>query len=90
LTEFEERVDGVLRSRTYGDVEPFVVDLPTAAAAVAADDVVELRGHGGHIKRNGRWVVPWRLVVRCKGGLVGLDLRHAVINHRVVEIELAT
>ena len=98
LTEFEDRVDGVLRTRAYGEVEPFVADLPDAAAPVAAEvaaddvvaaEVVELRGHGGHIRRNGYWLVPRRLVVRCKGGLLKLDLRHAAINHRVVEIELA-
>lgn len=90
LPEFEERVDGVLSARTYGDVEPFVADLPAAAAPVAAADVIELRSHAGQIRRAGRWTVPRRLVVHSKAGLVALDLRHALISHRVVEIELAT
>ncbi|GAA0909528.1 DUF1707 domain-containing protein [Virgisporangium ochraceum] len=87
LVEFEERVDGVLKARTFGEVEPFLEDLP---AAPATDDVVELRSHAGEIKRKGRWLVPRRLVVQSKAGMVKLDLRHAVINHRVVDIELAT
>lgn len=89
LPEFEERVDGVLKARTFGEVEPFVADLP-ATPATAADDQVVLRGHAGSIKRKGRWSVPRRLAVQSKAGSVKLDLRHAVINHRVVEIELAT
>jgi hypothetical protein len=89
LSEFEERVDGVLRAHTYGDLAPFFADLP-AAPVVSPGEVVELRSHAGHIRRTGRWAVPRRLVVRCKAGLVTLDLRHAVISHRLVEIELAT
>jgi hypothetical protein len=87
LVEFEERVDGVLKARTFGEVEPFVADLP---AAPATEDVVELRSHAGEIKRKGRWAVPRRLVVHSKAGSVKLDMRHAVIAHRVVEIDLAT
>ncbi|MFC6021470.1 DUF1707 domain-containing protein [Plantactinospora solaniradicis] len=90
LSEFEERVDGVLYARTYGDVEPFVADLPAATPAAAPSDVVELTSHAGHIQRAGRWAVPRRLVVRSKAGVVKLDLRHAVISHPVVEIQLST
>ncbi|MFY1638001.1 DUF1707 SHOCT-like domain-containing protein [Solwaraspora sp. WMMB335] len=89
LSEFEERVDGVLRARTHGEVEPFVADLPAADPAVLPDDVVELRGQAGQIRRSGRWSVPRRLVVHSKAGMVKLDLRHAVVDHRVVQIELA-
>jgi hypothetical protein len=91
LPEFEERVDGVLRARTHSDVEPLLADLPAATApAGAPSDVVELRSHAGNLQRAGRWTVPRRLVVRSKAGSVKLDLRHAEISHRVVEIELAT
>lgn len=90
LPEFEERIDGVLRARTYGETEPFVADLPATAPAVTSADVVELQGHAGNIARTGRWAVPRRLVVRSMAGSVKLDLRHAVISHRVVEIELST
>ena len=86
LVEFEERVDGVLKARTFGEVEPFVADL---AVEPAADDVVELRSHAATLKRSGRWSVPRRLVVQSKAGSVKLDLRHAVINHRVVDIVLS-
>lgn len=90
LAEFEERVDGVLRARTYGDVEPLLADLPAAAAPVTPTEVVELRSHAGQIRRTGRWSMPRRLVVHSMAGAVHLDLRQAVIGHRVSHIELAT
>jgi hypothetical protein len=86
LTEFEERIDGVLQARTFGEVEPYVADLP---GAPVADDVVEMQSHAGEIKRSGRWLVPRKLIVRSKAGSVKLDLRHAVINHKLVDIELS-
>lgn len=89
LAEFEERVDGVLRARTFGEVEPFVADLPAVEPVVAVPEVVELRSQAGELRRKGRWSVPRRLSVRAKAGSVHLDLREAVISHRVVEIELA-
>jgi len=90
LAEFSDRVDAVLRARTFGDVEPFVADLPAVdpVAPIAAADVVELRSQAGQLRRTGRWRVPRRLVVLAKAGSVLLDMRHAVFGHRVVEIEL--
>ncbi|WP_159104487.1 DUF1707 domain-containing protein [Plantactinospora sp. BB1] len=90
LPEFEERVDAVLRARTDTEVQPYVADLPDVAPAVAPDEVVELNSFAGEIKRSGRWAVPRKLVVRSKAGTVKLDLRHAVISHRVVDVNLAT
>jgi hypothetical protein len=89
LEEFEQRVDGVLRARTFGEAQPLVADLPSATPALAKRDVVELRANAGSITRKGRWTVPKRLVVRSTAGSVKLDLRQAVIDHPVVEIELA-
>jgi hypothetical protein len=89
LAEFEERVDGVLQARTYGEVEPFLADLP-AATAVPPAEVVVLNSNAGQLKRKGRWAVPRKLMVRSRAGQVTLDLRHAVFGHRVVEINLNT
>jgi hypothetical protein len=89
LAEFEQRVDGVLRARTFGEAQPHVADLPNATPALAKREVVELRANAGSITRKGRWIVPKRVVVRSKAGSVKLDMRQAVVDHRVVEIELA-
>ena len=90
VPEFEERVDGVLKARTYGEIEPFLADLPVAAAAPAPPprDVLELRSTASSIKRRGRWSVPRRLVIRSKAGSVKLDFAEAAISHPVVEIDL--
>ena len=88
LTEFEERVDGVLHARTFGEVQPFVADLPGAATALAKRDVIELRSGASSITRKGHWIVPKRLVVQSQAGSVKLDMRQAVIDDAVVEIDL--
>jgi hypothetical protein len=89
LAEFEERVDGVLRAKTYRDVEPYLADLPVAApGGRPAREVAELRSVASTLKRRGRWAVPRRLVVRSKAGSVKLDFADAVIDHPVVEIDL--
>ncbi|GIF77782.1 hypothetical protein Asi02nite_73000 [Asanoa siamensis] len=90
MAEFEDRVDGVLRSRTFREVEPFVADLPSVAAATPPADVLELRSHAGQVRRSGRWAVPRKLVVKGMAAMVKLDFREAVLSHRVVEVELAT
>jgi hypothetical protein len=89
LAEFEERLDAVLRARTYADVEPHLADLPIAAAAVPpVREVAVLNSVASPLKRRGRWRVPRRLVVKSKAGSVRLDFADAVIDHPVVEIEL--
>jgi hypothetical protein len=95
LAEFEERVAGVLEARTYGEVEPYLADLPMTTAATmpggtlaAGRDVVEFRNHASTLKRSGRWAVPKRLVVESKAGSVKLDFRHASIAYPVIHIDL--
>jgi len=90
LAEFDERVAGLHEARTYGEVEPYLRDLPVAAAPAAPPprDVVELASVASSIKRQGRWNVPRRLVVRNKAASVKLDFSEAVISLPVVEIDL--
>jgi hypothetical protein len=90
LAEFSERVDAVLRAKTYRDVEPYLADLPVAVAPgrPPVPEVVELRNFASSLKRNGHWAVPRRLVVRSKAGSVKLDFAEATIDHPLVEIEL--
>lgn len=90
LDEFTERVDKVLGSRTYGEIEPYFADLPAAAITgpLAPRDVLQLRSGMGSVRRRGRWDVPRRLEVRSKFGRVKLDFTDAAIIHPVVEIDL--
>jgi hypothetical protein len=86
LDEFEERVGGVLQARTYGEVEPYVSDLPGLQPGAPA--VVELRNNASSLKRNGRWAVPRRLVVHNKAGSVKLNFVDALIPYPTIEIDV--
>jgi Domain of unknown function (DUF1707) len=86
LAEFEERVAGVLAARTFGEVEPFLADLPHAVPPLR--DVIELKSMASTLNRSGAWTVPRRLVVRNSAGSVKLDFTDALITYPVVEIHL--
>jgi hypothetical protein len=92
LDEFEERVDGVLKARTYGEIDQFVADLPAVAPAnaspVAAKDRSEIRNNASTLRRAGRWAVPRKLRVLTKAGSVKLNFAEALISQQLVEIDL--
>lgn len=90
LAEFEERIDGVFKSRTYGEIEPYVRDLPAGAIVhpVAARELVEIRTRASSHKRTGRWNVPRKLVINGKSASVKLDFVDAVCPYPAVEIDL--
>src|SRR5688572_17554387 len=86
LAEFEERLDGLMKARTYGEAEALLVDLPDPSApTLAVRDTIELRSHAGNIKRDGRWAVPRRIEVRSVAGSVKLDMRTAIFTHQFIE-----
>lgn len=97
LDEFQERVDGVLRARRYGEVAPYLADLPPApgggpptppAVPAPVPEVAELRTVASALRRTGRWTVPRQLRVSSRAGGVKLDFTEAVIGHPVVEVVL--
>jgi len=85
LAEFEERVYGVLRSRTMGEIEPYVGDLPQKAAG---PERLEIRNQASNLKRQGRWSVPRRLLIETRAGSIKLDFTEAAFTTTEVEIEL--
>ncbi len=91
LSEFQERVDGVLKARRYGEVEPYLDGLPSRLGPVfpgAVQPVAELRTVASSLKRKGAWPVPQRLLVHSKAGSVKLDFTEASIGSPVVEVVL--
>ncbi|MDH2428146.1 DUF1707 domain-containing protein [Sphaerisporangium sp. TRM90804] len=88
LEEFEQRLSGALAARTFGEVEPFLADLPGNPVTVAVPEHAVLRTTAATLKRQGTWVVARRLMVVGKGGGVKLDFTDALISDRVVEIDL--
>ncbi|WP_433212300.1 DUF1707 SHOCT-like domain-containing protein [Dactylosporangium sp. CS-047395] len=87
LAEFEERVDGVLRSRTFGEIEPYVGDLPQKGP-IAAPEQLEIRNRASSLKRVGRWTVPRRLLISTRAGSVKLDFTEAQFTTQLVEVRL--
>jgi len=91
LSEFQDRVDGVLKARRYGEIEPYLDGLPTHPGSpfpAAVQPVAELRTVASTLKRNGTWPVPQRLLVHSKAGSVKLDFTEAAIGSPVVEVVL--
>lgn len=86
LAEFEERVDGVLRSRTFGEIEPYVIDLPVQS--IKAPEAVEIRNRASSLKRQGRWTVPRRLSITTRSGSVKLDFTEAIFGTAIVDVVL--
>ncbi|MFF5231122.1 DUF1707 domain-containing protein [Dactylosporangium sp. NPDC000521] len=86
LAEFEERVDGVLRSRTFGEVEPYVSDLPMQQ--VTAPKFVEIRNRSSALKRQGRWTVPRLLSISTRSGSVKIDFTEAIFSAAAVDVAL--
>ncbi|MFC6080015.1 DUF1707 SHOCT-like domain-containing protein [Sphaerisporangium aureirubrum] len=88
LEEFDERLGGVFASRTFGEADQYVADLPGSPISAAALEHAELRTTAATLKRRGRWVVPRHLVVTAKVGTVKLDFTEAHITHPVIYIDL--
>jgi hypothetical protein len=90
LTEFEDRVSGVLAARTFGEIEPFVADLPNARAVVrpSGSGPVELSARGSNLRRSGRWTVPSELRIVAAGSSIRLDFTEAIMTSDVVHIDV--
>jgi hypothetical protein len=85
LAEFEDRMGGVLAARTFGDVEPYVADLPAdPVLAVAVGKPLDLYVRGSRIAREGRWAVPAEMRIDALGASVRLDFTQAVLASTVV------
>jgi hypothetical protein len=92
--ELDERLETALTARTYGELEVVLTDLPSAPGALTAPapeakELVELKVTHGTIKRDGRWVVPRRLVVEARHGNVVVDFSSAVISQPTLDLEIS-
>lgn len=92
--ELDERLDAALTARTYADLAILTADLPAgghraAVARPAAKDVITIDCGSAHVARDGQWVLPRRMEVRVSSGHVRLDLTHAVITQRELEVDVS-
>lgn len=89
--ELDERLEIALTARTYAELARVTRDLPAAAGTVlgapAPKDVVRIDCHSSSVERTGPWLVPRRMEVRVKSGVVTLDFTEAVITQPVLPID---
>jgi hypothetical protein len=99
--EFDERLDAALAARTIEALAPLTADLiavPGSDAALTlplagtpaepAAEVVTIDERHGSVRRDGRWTLPHRLVLRTAWCDVMLDLTNAVRSRPELVIEL--
>jgi Domain of unknown function (DUF1707)/Cell wall-active antibiotics response 4TMS YvqF len=85
LGEHAERVERAWAARTLGELAPLTADLALPSAQpIRLDSRRPVAGVFGRERRDGRWVVPERLMVTAVFGEVVLDLREAMLqSHRI-------
>ncbi|MFI6818230.1 DUF1707 domain-containing protein [Nonomuraea sp. NPDC050328] len=99
--EFDERVDAALAARTVEALAPLVADLvprPGAGLTTAlpystepAAELLTIKESHGTVRREGRWTLPHRLLLRTSWSDVHLDLSEAVctVPELVVELKVS-
>ena len=89
--ELDERLEAALTARTYAELARVTRDLPSAAGTVlgapAPKDVVRIDCQSSSVERTGPWLVPRRMEVRVKSGVVTLDFTEAVITQPLLPID---
>jgi hypothetical protein len=81
LGEHSERVEHAYAARTLGELAPLTADLALPSAQpIRLDSRRPVAGIFGRERRDGRWVVPERLMVTAVLGEVVLDLRQALLQ----------
>jgi DUF1707 SHOCT-like domain len=81
LDEHAERVSRAYHARTLGDLARLTEDLVAPSAQpLRLDGSRAVAAFFTTARREGRWVVPDRLVVTAVGGHVVLDLREALLQ----------
>lgn len=96
LEEFTERTDKALASRTRGELNSVVIDIPgmvnrdlgAPPPTGSPDRRLVLSAKYSSLVRNGRWLVPAEIVVSNKYGSTKLDFRDAQVSTPTVHIEL--
>jgi hypothetical protein len=99
--EFDERLDAALAARTFEALAPLTADLiaapgrsaaltlpPAERPAEPAAELITIREKHGTVRREGRWTLPHRLVLRTAWCNVMLDLTSAVRTWPELIIEL--
>lgn len=82
--ELDKGLHQVLTASTHGELTQALATLPEENAGTTST----MAAVSGRIQRRGAWQVPRNLKIESAFGRVHLDLSRAVIEHRVVDIEV--
>lgn len=101
LVEFDERLEAALTARTIDALTPLTVELipapgggralttpHTRTSAGPAPELLTIKEKHGSVRRDGRWTLPHRLLLRTAWCDVFLDLTNAVPSGSELLIEL--
>lgn len=89
LEEHSERIEGVYRARTLGELTAFTRDLLPEEQQPFRVDAQSLVALFGSQRRDGRWVVPAKLPVAALFGTVELDLRQAILQRKHITLDVS-
>ena len=100
-SEFDQRLDAALTARTIDALAPLTADLIAAPGsdgspalplaetpAEPAAELLTIHERHGSVRRDGRWTLPHRLVLRTAWSDVMLDLTSAVRSGPELVIEM--
>jgi hypothetical protein len=96
MAELDERIELATAARTYAELAAVTADLPAdpsatprpPAAGAQAKDLVRIDLGSGHAMRDGHWVVPKRMEIKCRSGHIHLDFTDAVITEPVLHLSV--
>jgi len=101
IAEFDERLGAALTARTIDALAPLTADLIAApgsgrelalplvgTTALSTPELITIKAKYGLARRDGRWVLPRRLVVHTSWTEVTLDLTSAIRSEPAVVIEM--
>ncbi len=94
LIELEDRLTSVYASKTRGQLDELLADLPADRLAARAEEAASaeplvLRTKSGSLKKAGYWSVPSRISAECTSGTIRLDFTQARCPHREVSVEVS-
>jgi len=88
MDEFEDRLTGALAARTFGEVVPYLADLP-ATVPISGAAQVDLKVVGSPLRRIGRWIAPPRMNINARGSSVTINYTEAIVASPVIQIDLS-
>lgn len=89
MEEHTDRVEGVYKAVTLGDLTAFTRDLLPEEQQPFRVDSRNLHALFGSTKRDGRWVVPAKLPVAALFGTVELDLTEAILQRKHITLDVS-